>query len=109
MAKRILRYIKGIKDKKLFYDNEFGFLNATSDASWGNAENGKSFSGGIFLLGKSLILWKCHKQRSVSLSTCDAELYAISEICKDIVWMVNLLSELKCNEFINDAVTLTSK
>ncbi|GFU28710.1 hypothetical protein TNCV_468931 [Trichonephila clavipes] len=42
----------GSKDKKLFYENEFGILNASSDASWGNAENGKSFSGGVVLLGK---------------------------------------------------------
>ncbi|GBM86800.1 Retrovirus-related Pol polyprotein from transposon RE1 [Araneus ventricosus] len=93
LAKRVLRYLMGTKDKKLFYDN--GYVNASSDASWGNAENGKSFSGGVILLGNSLISWKCHKQKSVSLSTCEAELFAISEICKNIIWIVNLLSELK--------------
>ncbi|GBN25648.1 Retrovirus-related Pol polyprotein from transposon TNT 1-94 [Araneus ventricosus] len=50
LAKRVLRYLMGTKDKKLFYDNNFGFVNANSDASWGNAENGKSFSGGVILL-----------------------------------------------------------
>ncbi|GFV10265.1 retrovirus-related Pol polyprotein from transposon TNT 1-94 [Trichonephila clavipes] len=63
LAKRVLRYLMGSKDKKLFYENEFGILNASSDASWGNAENGKSFSGGVVLLGNSLILWKCRKQK----------------------------------------------
>ncbi|GFT03715.1 retrovirus-related Pol polyprotein from transposon RE2 [Trichonephila clavipes] len=108
LAKRVLRYLMGSKDKKLFYENEFGILNASSDASWGNAENGKSFSGGVVLLGNSLILWKCRKQKSVSLSTCEAELFSISEICKDIIWTVNLLTELKCEQFINNAVTLNS-
>nr|GBN20086.1 Retrovirus-related Pol polyprotein from transposon TNT 1-94 [Araneus ventricosus] len=108
LAKRVLRYLMGTKDKKLFYDNNFGFVNASSDASWGNAENGKSFSGGVILLGNSLISWKCHKQKSVSLSTCEAELFAISEICKDIIWIVNLLSELKCKQFINSTVILNS-
>ncbi|GFY15607.1 retrovirus-related Pol polyprotein from transposon TNT 1-94 [Trichonephila clavipes] len=108
LAKRVLRYLMGSKDKKLFYENEFGILNASSDASWGNAENGKSFSGGVVLLGNSLILWKCRKQKSVSLSTCEAELFSISEICKDIIWTVNLLTELKCEKFINNAVTLNS-
>ncbi|GBM97117.1 Gamma-glutamyl hydrolase [Araneus ventricosus] len=51
LAKRVLRYLMGTKDKKLFYDNNFGFVNANSDASWGNAENGESFSGGVILLG----------------------------------------------------------
>ncbi|GFV49557.1 retrovirus-related Pol polyprotein from transposon TNT 1-94 [Trichonephila clavipes] len=53
LAKRVLRYLMGSKDKKLFYENEFGILNASSDASWGNAENGKSFSGGVVLLDES--------------------------------------------------------
>ncbi|GFS84249.1 retrovirus-related Pol polyprotein from transposon RE2 [Trichonephila clavipes] len=112
LAKLVLRYLMGSKDKKLFYENEFvcvcGILNASSDASWGNAENGKSFSGGVVLLGNSLILWKCRKQKSVSLSTCESELFSISEICKDIIWTVNLLTELKCVQFINNAVTLNS-
>ncbi|GBN88543.1 Retrovirus-related Pol polyprotein from transposon TNT 1-94, partial [Araneus ventricosus] len=50
LAKRVLRYLMGTKDKKLFYDNNFGYVNVSSDASWGNAENGKSFSGGVILL-----------------------------------------------------------
>ncbi|GFW84383.1 retrovirus-related Pol polyprotein from transposon TNT 1-94 [Trichonephila clavipes] len=108
LAKRVLRYLMGSKDKKLFYEKKFGILNNTSDASWGNAENGKSFSGGVVLIRNSLILWKCRKQKSVSLSTCDAELFSISEICKDIIWTVNLLTELKCEQFINNAVTLNS-
>ncbi|CAL1278660.1 unnamed protein product, partial [Larinioides sclopetarius] len=107
LAKRVLRYLMGTKDKKLLYDN-IGFLNASSDASWGNAENGKSFSGSVILLGNSLISWKCRKQKSVSLSTCEAELFAISETCKDIIWTVNLLSELKCQQFINNTVILNS-
>ncbi|GFX51254.1 endonuclease-reverse transcriptase [Trichonephila clavipes] len=35
----------------MFYEKESGSLNASSDFSWGNAENGKSFSGGVVLLG----------------------------------------------------------
>ncbi|GFS66554.1 retrovirus-related Pol polyprotein from transposon TNT 1-94 [Trichonephila clavipes] len=33
LAKRVLRYLMGSKDKKLFYENVFGILNASSDAS----------------------------------------------------------------------------
>ncbi|GFX65245.1 uncharacterized protein TNCV_4821361 [Trichonephila clavipes] len=85
-----------------------GILNASSVASWGNAENGKSFSGGVALLDNSLIFWKCRKEKSVSLSIREAELFSISEACKDIIWTVNLLTELKCEHFINNAVTLNS-
>ncbi|GFW65571.1 retrovirus-related Pol polyprotein from transposon TNT 1-94 [Trichonephila clavipes] len=98
---------KVCKSKKSIYSLPQSGRNC-SDASWGNAENGKSFSGGVVLLGNSLILWKCRKQKSVSLSTCEAELFSISEICKDIIWTVNLLTELKCEQFINNTVTLNS-
>ncbi|GFW95223.1 uncharacterized protein TNCV_314261 [Trichonephila clavipes] len=56
LAKRVLRYLMGSKDKKLFYENGFGILNASSDASWGNAKNGKSFSGGVVLLDNQIKL-----------------------------------------------------
>lgn len=41
MCKRILRYLNNTKNKRLYYDRDPGILKAYSDASWGNAENGK--------------------------------------------------------------------
>jgi len=55
LAKKVLRYLSGSKHKRLHYDREFGLLKAYSDVSWGNAENGKSFSGGAIFIGNSLI------------------------------------------------------
>lgn len=75
-------------------------LKAYSDASWGNAEGGKSFSGGVIFLGNSLISWKCKKQRTVGNSTCEVELFAVSEIVKDVLWLQNMLTELNCREYI---------
>ena len=46
MCKRILRYLNNTKNKRLYYSRDPGMLKAYSDASWGNAENGKSFSQG---------------------------------------------------------------
>jgi len=63
LGKRVLRYLQGTKYKRLYYDrNKSGLLKAYSDASWGNAENGKSFSGGVIYIGNSLISWKGKKQ-----------------------------------------------
>ncbi|GBN59165.1 hypothetical protein AVEN_43497-1 [Araneus ventricosus] len=86
LAKKILRYLKGTKEKTLVYSNKFGCINASSDASWGNAENGKSFSGSVLILGDSLVTWKCNKQRSVCLSTCEAELCALAETAENVLW-----------------------
>lgn len=100
MAKRVLRYLNGSKNKRLYYDRKFDVLKAYSDFSWGNADSGKSFSGGTIFIGNSLISWKCKKKRMVGNSTCEVELFAISEIVKDIMWIRNMLGELKCNEYI---------
>ena len=45
--------------------------------------------------------WKCRKQRIVGNSTCEVELYAVSEIVKDIMWLQNMLTELKCEEYLD--------
>lgn len=104
LCKRVLRYLKGTKYKCLYYDREFGSLKAYSDASWGNAENGKSFSGGVIYIGNSLISWKGKKQRTVGSSTCEIELFAVSEIVKDILWLQNMLLELKCTDYNNKPI-----
>ncbi|GFX38708.1 retrovirus-related Pol polyprotein from transposon TNT 1-94 [Trichonephila clavipes] len=50
LAKRVLRYLMGSKDKQLFYEKEFRILKVSSDAIRESAENGKSFAGGGVLL-----------------------------------------------------------
>lgn len=100
MCKRVLR-LNNTKYKRLYYNREPGLLKAYSDASWGNADNGKSFSGGAIFIGNSLVSWKCKKQRVIGNSTCEVELYAVSEIVKDIMWLQNMLTELKCEEYLN--------
>jgi len=82
LGKRILHYLNGTKNKYLYYDHACGILKAYSDASWGNAENKKSFSEGAVFIGNSLISWKGKKQRTVGNSTCEVELFAVSELLK---------------------------
>ncbi|XP_036140860.1 uncharacterized protein LOC105835035 isoform X8 [Monomorium pharaonis] len=94
MAKRILRYLSNTLNYKLHYDREPGTLNGSSDASWGNGMKMKSFSGGVIQLGKSLIMWHCRKQKCVADSTCEAELFAINDLTKNVKWLIGLLSEL---------------
>lgn len=101
LRKRVLRYLCGTMYKRLHYPREPGSLKAYSDASWGNAENGRSFSGGAIFLGKSLVLWKSKKQRSVGNSTCEVELFAFAEIIKDVIWYQNVLTELKCDRYLD--------
>lgn len=106
LGKRLLRYLQGTKHKCLYYDRRHGLLKAYSDASWGNAENGKSFSGGVIFIGNSLITWKGKKQRTVGNSTCEVELFAVSEIVKDVIWLQNMLTELNCIEYMSRPINI---
>jgi len=106
LAKRGLRYLSGTKYKRLCYDRKFGLLKAYSDASWGNTENGKSFSGRVILLGDTLITWKSKKQKTVGNSICEVELFAVAEITKDIIWLQNMHIEVKYNDYINKPTKL---
>jgi len=60
----------------------------------------------IIMLGYSLILWKSNKQKFVGLSTCIVELFACSNIVKDVKWLSNLLVEMKLETFLNKLVVV---
>jgi hypothetical protein len=53
-----------------------------------------STSGWVVLFGNAAVSWGSHKQKSVALSTCEAEIIALSEATKDVVYMRKLLSGL---------------
>lgn len=95
-AKRVLKYIKGTKDRKLLYP--FGkplVLNGYCDASHGNdLETRRSFSGYLFQLGGSTISWRTKKQRSVATSTCEAEYMALANATKQYIWLRRGLHQL---------------
>ncbi|KAI0996963.1 hypothetical protein K3495_g11220 [Podosphaera aphanis] len=99
-AKRILRYLKGTVNRKLFYKYETPLvLSGFCDASYANClDTRRSFSGYVFQLGESCICWKSRKQRTVAHSTCEAEYMALSIATKHYIWVVNALKQLLHHE-----------
>lgn len=97
-AKRVLRYLKktinfGLVFKKSV-DKKY-CLEAFADADWANdPTDRKSFSGFVIKLGSNTINWECRKQRTVALSSTEAEYLSMSDCCKDILFMYNFLSDL---------------
>ena len=64
------------------------FLHGYCDASYGNClDDRRSFSGYIFKLNDCTISWKARKQRSVALSTCEAEYMALALATKQYDWL----------------------
>ena len=100
-AKRVLRYLKGTRDKKLLYPFQQTFsLLAYSDSDYaGCSDTRKSTSGYIMQFGESTISWRSKKQGIVTLSTCEAEYVALSVCARELLWLQKALDEL-LTEFI---------
>ena len=69
-------------------------LTTYSDADFaGDIRNRKSPSGAVCLYLGGPLAWLSRRQRSVALSTTEAEFVAASEATKEIIWLTRLLME----------------
>lgn len=93
--KRVIRYLKGTRELKLQLNdprNDSGKLIAFSDANWAeDRTDRKSTSGHYCSLNGGTISWFSRKQGIISLSSCEAEYVALTETCKEITWIKEVL------------------
>src|SRR5262249_25121438 len=97
---RILRYIKGTLGQGLLYENK-GHTQVVgySDADWAGCPfDRRSTSGYCVLIGGNYISWKSKKQDVVAKSSVEAEYRAMALANCEVVWLKQLLQELKCEE-----------
>lgn len=95
---RILRYIKNAPERGLLYkDNGDAKITCYSDADW--ASNMRSTSGYCVLIGGNMISWRSKKQNTFALSSAETEYRVMAAISKELVWLKNLLSELRLRDF----------
>jgi hypothetical protein len=67
-----------------------------SDADWASdAADRKSISGYSFFFQGSLISWSAVKQRSIALSSTEAEYYAMTHAFREALWLHTFLTLLK--------------
>ncbi|KAE9094731.1 hypothetical protein PF007_g17659 [Phytophthora fragariae] len=83
---KVVRYLLKTKDVGIVYDGLLGTqLEAYSDADWaGNRDDRCSVSGML------LMLWRSTFQKTVALSSTEAEYMALSDCVKECVWMRRL-------------------
>ncbi|KAG8478019.1 hypothetical protein CXB51_027833 [Gossypium anomalum] len=60
----------------------------------GDLDRIRSLTGYVFTIGGCAISWKATLQTTVALSTTEAEYMAITEACKEAIWLKGLFSEL---------------
>ncbi len=96
-VKRIMKYLKGTSQLGIVYraDQQAGVLVTFSDADYaGDISTRRSTSGVVCQYVNSAISWMSQRQKSVALSTTEAEFIAASEAAKETIWLKRLLSEV---------------
>jgi hypothetical protein len=108
-AERVLRYLAGTKELGLMFGSRNGDtvgdsrgrsqlkvdVCAFSDADWANGKaDRKSITGWVAKLNGDPVSWASKKQRTVALSTCEAELYAQAAAIQEVLWLRGLMEEL---------------
>jgi hypothetical protein len=91
----ICRYLVGTQDYRLTYDGNSGQgLSACTDSDWASDPSCRSQSGYFVKLAGGLISWTSRAQKTIALSSTEAEYMALSDCSRQVVWMHTLLGEL---------------
>lgn len=101
-SKRILRYLSGTKSRGLVYkrmdviDRQIvGF----ADANWATDVNDRrSVSGYLFRIYDATTSWTTRKQRTIALSSTEAECSALADCICEAIWICKLFEELKIRD-----------
>jgi hypothetical protein len=95
VVKRIMRYLVYTPKFGLWYPKGSTFdLIGYSDADYAGCKiDIKSTSGTCQFLGRSLVSWASKKQKSVALSTAEAEYITVGHCCAQLLWMRQTLMD----------------
>ncbi len=108
-AERVLRYLAGTREVGLVFGSRNGEAHsdsrgwqlvqvdivAFSDADWANDKiTRKSVTGWVAMINGDPVSWASKKQKTVALSTCEAELYAKAAAIQEVLWLRGLMKEL---------------
>lgn len=99
-AKRVVGYLLSTKDHVLvFCKSRSHEVVASSDADWaGDINDRKSTSGYVVEVFGAAVSWRSRKQDCVALSTMEAEYVAMSECCKEAIWVSSVASWIASEE-----------
>jgi hypothetical protein len=98
-AKRVIRYLKGVKSEKLIFqkcDPALFKLYGYVDSDWeSHRDTRRSRAGYIFKLGQCIVSWQSTLEPTVALSSAEAELMAATIAAKQAIYLRDLLAFLE--------------
>ncbi|KAJ0726248.1 putative RNA-directed DNA polymerase [Helianthus annuus] len=98
-VKWVLRYLKGTSKMGMRFKGKDVVLKGYTDADLGGCKDTfKSTTGYVFTAGGTAVSWMSKLQKSVALSTTEAEYMAVAEASKELVWLKAFLKELGKNQ-----------
>jgi len=93
----ICHYLVGTADYSLTYGRSRDGIIAYADSDWGSAHTRRSNTGYIVLISGTAVSWQSKVQKTIALSSTEAEYMALSDTCRQLVWIQNLFGELRIN------------
>ena len=97
LAWKVVAYLNSTANYQLTYRQGSGLIKLTgySDSDWASDKTDRrSVTGYMFSIGEAPISWRSKKQRTVALSSTEAEYMASTQATKEAVWLRHLLAEL---------------
>lgn len=91
---RLLGYIRYTRDFKLSLSCNNSQLVAYSDSDFAvNRDDYISLGGQIIMLSESPVSWRTFKEKSVTISTMEAEFLAMCDCVKELKWFSEIIGE----------------
>ena len=92
----ICRYLVGTKDYALVYNGKSGDgIIACTDSDWAaDPIKRRSVTGYFLKMAGGIFSWQSRAQKTVALSSTEAEYMALSDCSRQVVWIKSLLEEI---------------
>jgi len=94
---RVIKYVLATKNRGVFMNpNEGKIVEAYVDSDYaGDKDTRRSITGYVVYVFGALVAWKSKQQGGVTLSSSEAEYYAISEIATELLFIKQVLQFLE--------------